>query len=206
MSDVAHASHATDDLSQITGLILAGGEGRRMGGVDKGLQPYQGQALVDHVLARLLPQVSGIIISANRHLDDYRQRGWPVIVDDVQRQGKSNFIGPLAGVLAGMRQSSSPWLLTCPCDSPNLPLDLCRQLAAAVGSAPLACAWQNGKAEPAFMLIRTDVAPQLDAYLASGQRRIWAWQQSLGAVRVDFDHCPDAFANLNTMADLDAKA
>lgn len=197
-------TYAPPLADHVTGLLLAGGEGRRMGGVDKGLQSYGGQALTAHVLARLAPQVSQVIISANRNLAVYEAWGWPVVRDAAPADGSeaSAYLGPLAGVLAGMTQATSPWLLTCPCDVPHLPLDLLARLAAGVGTAPLACAWHKGKAEPAFMLCRTNLAPQLAAYLASGQRRIFAWQQSLAAARVDFDADDLAFANCNTLADL----
>lgn len=188
----------------ITGLVLAGGEGRRMGGLDKGQQLFRGHSLTSWVLARLTPQVSGVIISANRNTEAYASHGWPVVTDQIDAAAQSApFAGPLAGVLAGLRCAETNWVMTCPCDTPFFPEDLVARLAAALSQgSPLAVAWCHGRPEPAFMLCRQDLAQPLAAYLASGERRFSAWQQGLAAARVDFDDCPEAFANFNTLADL----
>lgn len=172
-----------------------------MGGVDKGLQMFQGRPLVDQVLARLAPQVGGIIISANRNTDAYARYGWPVLADELP-DAEPGFLGPLAGILTGLRHVTTPWIVTSPCDAPFLPLNLVSRLAAAATNADMAVVWQQGRPEPVFMLCRTTLADHLAAYLASGQRRLFGWQQSLAPVRVDFDDCPKAFANFNTLADL----
>ena len=108
----------------ITGLVLAGGRGQRLGGVDKGLQPWHGRALVDHAIERLAPQVAEVMISANRNAADYASRGARVLAD-----AHGDFRGPLAGMLAGLRAAATPWLAVVPCDSPRLPIDLVERLA-----------------------------------------------------------------------------
>src|SRR3954468_10349529 len=111
----------------ITGLILAGGRGTRMGHVDKGLQPLRGSTMAAHVLQRLAPQVASVAINANQNLDTYGALGVPVWPDDTP-----GFAGPLAGLEAGMRRCTTPYLLTAPCDSPFLPADLAERLLAAI--------------------------------------------------------------------------
>lgn len=180
----------------VTGLILAGGEGRRVGGADKGLLDYRGKPLVAHAIERLAPQVGTLLLSANRHLDDYLDFGYPVLTDaSVDR------LGPLAGIQAGLAACETPWLAVCPCDGPQLPLDLVARLMAGIGQAALAIAATRDGAQPTFMLCRRDLLPQLTAYLDAGERRVAAWCRARGAVEVAF---PDsaAFRNLNTPADL----
>ena len=120
------------EVDQITGLILAGGQGRRLGGVDKGLQLFAGQPLVQHALRRLAPQVGRVMISANRNLEAYRQMGVPVWPDPPELQG---YQGPLAGVLAGLQACDTAYLVTIPCDCPRFPSDLVQRLSAAIGQA-----------------------------------------------------------------------
>ncbi len=193
---------AAPDKSGITGLVLAGGEGRRMGGADKGLLPLADRPLVAHVLARLAPQVDGILISANRNLDAYRAFGHPVLPDTV---GAAQ--GPLAGLHAGLAACATPWLLTCPCDCPALPADLAARLLAAAeaGQAAIAVATAAGKTQPAFQLLRRELLPALEAHFAAGGRKLMAWCREQGAVEVEFPD-PAAFRNLNTPEDLAALA
>lgn len=185
----------------ITGVVLAGGEGRRMGGVDKGLQLYQGRTLTAHVLERLRPQVDRVMISANRNLEAYRAFGCPVVTDTT-----SGFAGPLAGLQAALACIDTPLLLCAPCDSPRLPPDLARRLGSALqdGSAGLAVPRAGGQVHRAFCLARRELAPQLDAFLAAGGRRLGAWHAEVCAVEVDFDDVVDAFDNINTIAELGA--
>ncbi|MCX8085924.1 MAG: molybdenum cofactor guanylyltransferase [Rhodocyclaceae bacterium] len=189
-------------VSNVTGLILAGGRGLRMGGADKGLIPYQGQPLVASVLARLAPQVGGLIISANRNLATYRAFGHPVVTDEL-----AGFQGPLAGLASALAICPTPWLVSVPCDCPALPLDLVARLYAAAQSAgaALAVAQAAGRLQPAFMLCRREKLPALSAFLARGERRASAWCLAEGALPVDF---PDAaaFANFNTPDDLGASS
>jgi len=190
--------------AEITGLVLAGGRGQRMGGVDKGLQPWQGRALVDHALARLVPQVSHVLISANRHLESYAMRGWPVLVDTAD-----DFPGPLAGVLAGLRAASTPWLAVVPCDAPRLPADLVARLAAGVDSGDVGAVVQREVAgrglflEPVCCLLPVGAADDLADHLARGGRKVEPWLLR-HARPVLFDRAEDAhaFANFNTLDEL----
>jgi molybdopterin-guanine dinucleotide biosynthesis protein A len=186
----------------ITGLVLAGGEGRRMGGADKGLLPLAGRPLVAHVLDRLAPQVDALLISANRNLDAYRTFGHPVLPDTL---GEAQ--GPLAGLHAGLAACATPWLLTCPCDCPALPADLAARLLAAAEAegASIAVATAAGKTQPAFQLLRRELLPALEAHFAAGGRKLMAWCREQGAVEVAFPD-PAAFRNLNTPEDLAALA
>jgi len=176
----------------VTGLILAGGEGRRVGGADKGLLDYRGKPLVAHVIDRFAPQVDTLLISANRNLEDYLDFGYPVVTD-----ASAERLGPLAGIAAGLRACATPWLAVCPCDCPHLPLDLVARLMAGIGAARLAIARSSEGTQPTFMLCRRELQPALEDWLAAGERKLMAWCRNQGAVEVDF---PDAtaFANFNT--------
>jgi molybdopterin-guanine dinucleotide biosynthesis protein A len=181
----------------ITGLILAGGRGQRLGGVDKGLQPWRGLALVDHALARLAPQVSAVMISANRNAEAYAARHVRVLAD-----ASDDFPGPLAGILAGLRAASTPWLAVVPCDSPRLPPDLVERLARGVGEQRGAVV-QRDRLEPVCCLLSTSLADDLERYLADGGRKVEAWV-ARHASPVPFDRPDDAaaFANINTPDEL----
>lgn len=190
----------TLDCHDIAGLILAGGRGARLGGADKGLQSFAGQPLVAHAIARLRPQVASLLISANRHLERYAACGFPVLVD-----GDSDYRGPLAGILRGLRAAPTAWIAVVPCDAPFFPSDLVVRLAHAVDSARAAVAKVEGKPQPVFCLLHTSLAADLAAALRAGQRTTGAWLARIGAVPVEFaDAC--SFANLNTTADFAAAA
>lgn len=186
------------ERSQITGLILAGGQGSRLGGVDKGLQVFNGQPLAQHALQRLAPQVDRVMISANRNLEAYRQMGVPVWPDPPELLG---YQGPLAGVLAGLQHCETPYLVTVPCDCPRLASDLVQRLSACIGDAELAIARTSEGLEPAFCLMRSSVLDSLARYLQSGERKIERWTTQLRRVEVSFDD-PAAFFNINTPQDL----
>lgn len=183
------------------GLVLAGGQGRRMGGVDKGLVVLDGQPMVAHVLARLAPQVDRILINANQNLDRYAALGHPVVPDLVQ-----GFAGPLAGLHAGLTAAKSARLVTVPCDSPFFPSDLVTRLTTALerDSADLAVARTFDQPHPVFSLVEGRVLGHLEAFLRDGGRKIDAWYATLQVVEVPFDDCADAFRNINTRAELDA--
>ena len=185
----------------ITGIVLAGGQGRRMGGVDKGLVELDGKPLVAHALARLAPQVGAIVINANQNLERYAALGYPVVPDAV-----GGFAGPLAGLHAGMTAATTPLVVTVPCDSPFLPPDLVARLAAARAreNAQLAVARTFDQPHPVFALVRRDVLPHLAAFLTAGGRKIDAWYATLATVEVAFDDEADAFRNINTPAELAA--
>jgi len=190
-------------IAEITGIVLAGGMGRRMGGIDKGLVELDGRPMVAHVLARLAPQVGAVLINANQNGDRYAQFGYPVIADAV-----GGFAGPLAGLHAGMSDAKTPLVVTVPCDSPFLPLDLVARLATAIArdDAQLAVAQTLGQPHPVFALVRRDVLPHLASFLRGGGRKIDAWYASLRVALVPFDDVADAFRNINTAAELAAAA
>lgn len=184
---------------QITAVILAGGRGMRMGGADKGLVDYQGKPMIEHVLARITPQVDQVMINANRNLDRYRNYGVPVITDN-----NDQFDGPLAGMQAGMQHAKTDWIVSVPCDSPLLPLDLTQRLSQAIQivqaishpPAMLAIARSSSGIHPVFCLMPRTLGDDLNAYLESGQRRVSAWQTRHPHVFVDFAD-EQAFTNIN---------
>jgi molybdopterin-guanine dinucleotide biosynthesis protein A len=181
--------------ADITGVILAGGRGRRMGGVDKGLQDLQGRPMVQWVLERLAPQVGSVLINANQNLPRYAGFGCPVLPDRIP-----DFAGPLAGLHAALAQAATPLIVTVPCDSPFLPADLVQRLHAALvtDNAELAVARAAGRVHRAFCLARRELLPKLDAFLAAGDRKVGLWHASLKVVEVAFDDEADAFDNINT--------
>ena len=186
----------------VTGLILAGGAGSRMGGIDKGLVLYRGRPLVTHAIERLRPQVATLIISANRNVEIYAGMGFPVQMDGAD-EFAGHFGGPLYGLAAGLSACETPWLVTCPCDTPNLPRDLVASLVAAAEAkkADMAVAVVAGRLQPTFQLCRKTCLPALQEFLAAGQRKLGLWCKEQQAVEVDF---PDesAFKNLNSPEDL----
>lgn len=189
----------------ITGVVLAGGLGRRMGGVDKGLVEFRGRTMVERVLERLRPQVDELIINANRNGERYAAFGYPVFADEIE-----GFAGPLAGLHAGLSRASHPLVATAPCDSPFLPADLVARLHAALATAgaELAVARTFDQPHPVFCLCRRDVLPHLEAFLAAGGRKVDLWYATLKIVEVRFDDEEEAFRNINTrdeLRDLSAK-
>jgi molybdopterin-guanine dinucleotide biosynthesis protein A len=186
-------------VSAVTGLVLAGGLGRRMGGVDKGLVELDGKPMVAHVLARLAPQVDSVLINANQNIDRYATFGPPVVPDRIE-----GFAGPLAGLHAGLSAASTPLLVTVPCDSPFLPLDLVERLRTALDAAraQLAVARTGDQAQPVFSMVRREVLEDLAQFLAGGGRKIDAWYARLNVVEVAFDDEAEAFANINTREEL----
>jgi len=194
-------------MDSVTGLILAGGRGSRMGHVDKGLQPLRGQAMAQHVLQRLAPQVAAVAINANQNLDAYAAFGVPVWPDDL-----AGFEGPLAGLETGLRRCATDFLVTAPCDSPFVPADLVARLHAALiaAGADLALAETEEagpdgvprlQPQPVFALVKASALPHLSAYLAGGGRRMDGWYGSIKVVRVRFDDAR-AFRNINTLREL----
>lgn len=191
------------ERSEITGIVLAGGLGRRMSsdgqGVDKGLQPFRGRPMAQHAIERLAPQVGTLLVNANRNRERYADFGWPVIGDAIEGHA-----GPLAGLHAGMRHARTRYVVTVPCDSPFLPADLVERLAAALADTPgarLAVARTREQAHPVFALVERSLLADLEAFLASGRRKIDAWYAPLGVVEVEFDDAA-AFRNINTPQEL----
>jgi molybdopterin-guanine dinucleotide biosynthesis protein A len=190
-----------ESSAAITGLILAGGKGSRMGGVDKGLQNFRGRRLVDHVYERLAPQVGGVVINANQNHDEYKSFGVRVVSDAI-----GGFAGPLAGFHAGLSVSKRPFLASVPCDSPFLPTDLIERLFARLDEtgSELAVARTGEQPHPVFSLMRRGVLDHLTAFLKGGGRKIDAWYATLNVVEVGFDDEPEAFSNINTREELAA--
>jgi molybdopterin-guanine dinucleotide biosynthesis protein A len=186
----------------ITGLILAGGRGTRMGGVDKGLQNHLGMPLAMHALLRLAPQVGQMMVNANRNLAAYESMGVPVWPDVVPE-----YAGPLAGFLTGLERCESAFLCTVPCDSPGFPLDLVDRLAAALeaqeADIAMAATLEDGvlRTQPVFCLMRTEVTETLIRFIHTGQRKIDKWTAQHRCVEVPFEDA-GAFANANTVDEL----
>jgi molybdopterin-guanine dinucleotide biosynthesis protein A len=198
--------------SEITGLVLAGGRGSRMGGADKGLQNFNGTPLALHAVLRLGLQVGEMMVNANRNLSAYESFGVPVWPD-----GLADYAGPLAGFLTGLERCETPWLLTVPCDTPLFPLDLAERMAAALVEADAEIAMvsapepQDGggpallRAQPVFCLLPTTLLESLTRFTQGGGRKIDAWTAQHRTVLVPFDRegdAPDAFFNANTLAEL----
>lgn len=194
----------------ITGLVLAGGQGTRMGGADKGLQPLDGTPLVLHALRRLAPQVGPVLVNANRNLAAYEAFGAPVCADTV-----AGFAGPLAGFLAGLAHCRTPWLLTVPCDTPRFPTDLAARLAAAAQAQGTEIAMAMApdseapdatlRPQPVFCLLRSSLQGSLERFLAEGGRKAGTWTAQHRCARVPFDQPGDdarAFFNANTLDEL----
>ena len=202
-------------LSQdITGLVLAGGRGSRMGGVDKGLQNFNGTPLAMNALLRLGMQVGEVMINANRNLAAYESFGVPVWPD-----GIGDYAGPLAGILTGLERCETPYLLTVPCDSPLFPLDMAARLAEALDGEAADIAMvaatepQDGggpavlRTQPVFCLMSATLLESLTRFTQDGGRKIDAWTAQHRTVIVPFDRpgdAPNAFTNANTLAELHA--
>ncbi len=184
---------------QITGVVLAGGLGRRMGGTDKGLQELRGQPMVHWVIERLAPQVDELLINANQNSERYAAFGHRVVPDQIP-----GFAGPLAGLHAALATATHPLVATAPCDSPFLPADLISRLFSALtaADADLAVAKTFDQAHPVFCLCRRSVLPHLTEFLESGGRKVDRWYSTLNIVEVAFDDEADAFENINTHEEL----
>ncbi|HEV7614517.1 MAG TPA: molybdenum cofactor guanylyltransferase MobA [Steroidobacteraceae bacterium] len=192
----------TIKAADITGLVLAGGRGSRMGGVDKGLQDHLGIPLALHALRRLAPQVGKMMINANRNIATYESMGVPVRPDEVP-----DYAGPLAGMLAGLAHCETPYLMTVPCDTPNFPLDLVERLSRGLadldGDVAMAFTREDGvpRRQPVFSLMKVSVRESLTAYVGSGQGNVGHWASQQRCAQVMFED-GSAFFNANTPADL----
>jgi molybdopterin-guanine dinucleotide biosynthesis protein A len=191
------------NILEVTGLVLAGGMGRRMGGVDKGLVLLEERPMVAHVIERLTRQVGAIVINANQNLERYEALGYPVVRDTI-----GGFAGPLAGLHAGLSAAGTPFVVTSPCDSPFLPQDLVARLANGLesASAQIAVAHTFAQPHPVFALVSREVVTHLASFLEGGGRKIDAWYATLRVAAVQFDDCEDAFRNINTPDELAAAA
>ena len=192
----------TISANDITGLILAGGLSTRMGGRDKGLQLLEGRPMITHIIERLQPQVGPLLINANQNQEAYELFSLPIIADVI-----SNFVGPLAGLHAGLSHCTTPYLLSVPCDCPFFPTDLASRLSDALMSSGADVAYavminQNQtEHHPVFCLLKRDVMVGLGEYLSEGGRKVLTWMSSQAHVQVVFDD-HSAFLNINTPDDL----
>ncbi|MFC6376703.1 molybdenum cofactor guanylyltransferase MobA [Tatumella terrea] len=185
-------------MENITGVILAGGAARRMGGKDKGLLIFKRQPLFMHVVNRFAPQVSALLISANRHQDIYAQSGYPCIADTL-----NGFQGPLAGMLSGLAQSENEWVAFSSCDSPCIPLHFVRDLWLGKGNAAACWLRSSQRDHPVFCLLNRQLLPSLQAYLDSGERRVLQFLRQHGK-SVSVEYPEQAFVNINTEQELKA--
>ncbi|TVS12581.1 MAG: molybdenum cofactor guanylyltransferase [Wenzhouxiangella sp.] len=189
--------------NQITAAVLAGGMGRRMGGVDKGLVEIAGKPMVAWTLDALGPQAAHLMINANRSLADYAAFGLPVVED---RHG--GFQGPLAGLHAVLSAATTPFVAVVPCDTPRLPADLVARLAAAMerDDTELATAEAGGRVHTLHGLFRRDLLEDLERALVAGERKPDAWYATRRWSRVDFNDAASAFDNINTPEQREALA
>ena len=185
--------------AKIGAVILAGGQGSRMGYSDKGLMMLAGRPLITHVINRIAPQVAAVWINANQNLADYKKYGYPVITDE-----NDDFMGPLAGMASALRNVRTPYLLVCPCDTPHPPPDLAQRLykALADNDADIAVAGDGKRIHPVFCLMKTSLSTSLSEQLARGELKIDKWFDTLKTVCCDFSDQIDAFRNINTPKDL----
>ncbi|MCT4709862.1 molybdenum cofactor guanylyltransferase MobA [Enterobacteriaceae bacterium H11S18] len=184
-------------LTEVTGVILAGGRATRMGGQDKGLIKLNGLPLFEHIVRKLTPQVGKVVISANRNIEKYQKLGHEVLSDSLP-----DYPGPLAGMLSAMQQLDAEWFLFCPCDTPNIPENLARQLWASRGQ--FSALWVNDgeRDHPTLALVHRNIAPALENYLAAGERRVMVFLKEADGHAVPFPGQQQNFANVNSPQDL----
>ena len=188
--------------NNITGAILAGGRGARMGGIDKGLVKLDGRPLVEHVIQRLQPQVPDIIISANRSHHEYARYGFTVVGDTVK--SGDDYAGPLAGILSALTHATTDYIVIVPCDVPRLPKDLVTRLLLQLQcDGSRACMAHDGaRAQPIFALLHVSLRNELRRALHSGEGKVGRWLQNCGCSTADFSASPECFINLNTAEDI----
>lgn len=188
-----------DTQTKVTGVILAGGLGRRMDNRDKGLVLYKGQPLVSYAIAAMKKRAGCTVINANRNIQEYQQFDLPVICDQTD-----NYAGPLAGVLAGMAFADSGVLLVMPCDTPFVKAEhLDKLLSSLVDNlADIAVAFDGERLHPVFLALKTNLKASLQNYLQSGRRKVETWLDQHNTVRVDFSGDKDIFTNINSLAEL----
>lgn len=194
MNQEKAAPHGAVPRNEITGVILAGGRGSRMGGEDKGLVLLNGRAMVEHVVERLRPQVGSLLISANRNRERYEALGYRVVVDSLP-----DYQGPLAGMASVLQIATTPYVVTVPCDSPLIGDDLVARLARALvtDSADIAVANDGARAHPVFLLLKRSLLPSLLGFLQAGERKIDRWFERHRVASADFSDSPEAFINVN---------
>lgn len=182
----------------ISALILAGGKGSRLGGTDKGKVEFNGKLLIEHVIDAMKPQVSEIIINANRHIDEYSKYGYQVISDNLE-----GFQGPLAGFACGLQAVATPYMVIVPCDGPWLCKDLVTRLTRVMfnQSADISVAHDGQRMQPVHCLLGRSMLPSLEDFLAQGGRKIDQWYAQHKMALADFSDIPECFYNINTQRD-----
>lgn len=191
----AETTPAVLPRQDITGVILAGGRSRRMGGEDKGLLRIDGRPMIDHIIRALRPQVGPLLINVNRNLEDYRRFGYPVVPDIM-----GDFYGPLAGMASALQATETEYLLSVPCDSPLLSDNLAEALYGALHAhqAEISVAHDGGRMQPVFALLRRNLLTNLLTYLEAGRRKVDTWYAQHRLVIVDFSDRAGTFFNVNT--------
>jgi molybdopterin-guanine dinucleotide biosynthesis protein A len=181
--------------AQITGIVLAGGRGQRMGGIDKGLVPLNGRPMVAHVLDALRPQVGAILINANRNLEQYGAFGYEVVPD-----AQDGYLGPLAGLASGMQSATTPYVVTVPCDSPLLGEGIVKRLYDSLmkDEAEICVAHDGERTHPVFTLLKRELLPSLLAFLDAGDRKIDRWFANHKLAVAYFADMPQVFVNVNS--------
>jgi len=188
------------DINDITGVILAGGRAKRMGGQDKGLLNVNGQAMIELIIEKLSPQVNHLVINANRHIEQYKKLSYPVICDD----NSSDFHGPLAGILSAMKNCTTQYLLAIPCDGPFFPHDLSSRLLSTLikKNAEICVVHDGQRMQPVFSLININLQDSLQNYLDNGNRKIDLWYKQHHTVLADLSDYSDISLNINTPEEL----
>lgn len=181
------------ERSDVTGVVLAGGRGRRMGGVDKGWLMLDSEPLVERAIAAMALQVDRIVISANRNIERYRRLEHPVVRDSLP-----DYPGPLAGALSAMQVVFTPWTLLAPVDVPWLPSDALQRLVVAIADHDIAVAHDGERLQPLVALLRTSLQQDLGEWLTQGDGKVVRWYERHRWCQVDFSDVADRFANLNT--------
>ncbi len=192
------------DMSEVTGLILAGGRATRMGGEDKGLITLAGQPLVKHLADKLALQCGEVLISANRNVDAYAKLGFAVVSDSPGNIG-GDFQGPLAGMLSGLKSCQSQWMITAPCDGPFLEHQYVSKMVAAreQAGADIAVAYAQDRIQPVYVLLNVNLIHSLTNFLDSGERKIDRWLATFETTEVDFSYSEEMFININTREQLE---
>lgn len=194
-----NTSSISIEKTSITGVILAGGQARRMDGQDKGLIPLSGKAMIEYVIEAIEPQVKSVIINANRNLSDYMQYGLPVIPDSI-----SGYKGPLAGMASCLRVIETEFMLTVPCDSPFVPDDLATRLYTQLQKqqADISVAHDGKRMQPVFVLLKTALYDSMLDFLNRDERKIDKWFAQHNTITTDFSDKPQTFININTPEDI----
>ncbi len=187
--------------SDVTGVILAGGQARRMGGQDKGLVMLDGKPMIEIIIDVFKPQTARLLINANRNHDRYSQYGLDLVADEL-----SGYCGPLAGMASALKTISTDYMVTAPCDSPFIPLDLVQRLADALEnkSTLISVAHDGERIQPVFCMLRKTLLPSLTDYLAAGERKIDRWFKQHDYAIADFSDKPETFDNINTQEDVES--